>query len=136
MTAEDENGELKQLLEIKRAYRRSLTTFEEETRTKFERELAEGKKRLQGQYLESIVDAVFAEAAPTPPVEESAPALEPMLAPTPTPVEVKLVCPDCESPIALSDKFCPQCATPLKEDEKLGQQVGVTSRHIRTRGRS
>ena len=42
MTAENGNGELRQLLELKRAYRRDLTSLEKELRVKFERELVGG----------------------------------------------------------------------------------------------
>jgi hypothetical protein len=125
LTTENENGELRQLLEIKRTYRRNLTAFEEEVKAKFEREMADGKKRLQEQYLENIVDVVFAEPAPTAPAEGPAPT-EP--APSAAPAEVKPACPECGSSISPADKFCPQCAFPLESET-----VGTAGRRFRTR---
>ena len=58
------NGELRKQLEIKRAYRWDLASLEEDLRAKYERELADSKKRLKEQYLENVVDTVFAEPAP------------------------------------------------------------------------
>ena len=115
MTAENGDGELKQLLEIKRGYRRDLTSFEEELKAKFEHELVEGKKRLQSQYLENIVDVVFAEATPEPPVQESPPAPEPPRASTSVEVKKPGACPECGAPVDPEDKFCSQCAYPLRE---------------------
>jgi len=116
LTSENGNGEVKQLLEIKRNYHRNLVSLEMDLKAKFEHELAEGKKRLQGEYLENIVDVVFAET----PAKEPAPLPEPAPAPAPAVLlpEAKSACPECGSPISPSDKFCPQCAFPVKEDLK------------------
>jgi len=128
LTTENGNGELKQLLEIKRTYRRDLTSLEEELRVKFERELANGKRRLKEQYLENVVDTVFADSAPVKAVPEivepSAPA---------EPESPK--CPVCETPVAEGDKFCAECAAPLKEVEDDAPVVSQ-GREFRTRRRS
>jgi len=132
MTAENGNGEVKQLLEIKRNYHRNLISLEMDLKAKLERELADGKKRLKEQYLENVVDVVFAEATPSPPAEET------VVAP-PAPVQsesqwsgAKVLareCPECASSVRDDDKFCPNCAyplkDPLKEDEK---PVSIASR--------
>ncbi len=126
MTAENGNGELRQLLEIKRAYRKGLTSLEEELKVQFERDLADGKKRLKEKYLESVVDAVFAESAPpkTEAIEPSAP---------PEPESPK--CPECESPVDPMDKFCAECAFPLTEEVKNDAPVPSASRQLRKRRR-
>lgn len=119
MTSENGNGELKQLLEIKRAYRRDLTSAEQDLKAKFDQELADAKKRLKEKYLENVVDTVFAEAQP---VTVELEATEATIAVKP---EVKLDfkvsapsrCPDCEAKVEPAYKFCPQCAAPLKEEE-------------------
>ena len=49
MTAENGNGELRQLLGIKRAYRKDLASLEEQLKAQFERELAESKKTAEGE---------------------------------------------------------------------------------------
>jgi len=116
LTTENENGELRQLLEIKRTYRRDLASLEEELKARFEREVAEGKKRLKERYLENVVDAIFAEPTSTLPVEQ--PVLVPEPPPSPAPAEVKRACPECGSSISPTDKFCAQCAFPVKEDVK------------------
>ncbi len=113
MTADNGNGngELRKLLEIKRAYRKDLTLFHDELKVKFERELADGKKRLKEQYLENVVDTVFAE--PTKPT-----VVAPVAPVDPVPVEVPVPsprCPDCNAPVDLSDKFCAECSYPLKD---------------------
>jgi hypothetical protein len=141
LTAENGNGELRQLLEIKRGYRRDLTSLEEELRTKYERDWADGRKRLKEQYLENVVDTIFAE---TPPTSESAPK------PAPT-AEVRPIaeyepetvpapgkpprCPECNAPIDPTDKFCAKCAYPLQEDLKENVPVVTTGRKFRTRVR-
>lgn len=130
MTAENGNGngELRQLLEIKRAYRKGLTSLEEELKVQFERDLADGKKRLKEKYLENVVDAVFAESAPVPPkteiVEPSAPS---------EPESPK--CPECGSPVDPMDKFCAECAFPLTEEVKNDAPVSSASRQLRNRRR-
>ena len=98
MTAENGNGELRQLLGIKRVYRKDLASREEQLKAQFERDLAESRKRLKEKYLENVVDAVFAEPAPAPPRPEvamsSAPAeLEPSK------------CPECDNPVDPTGKF-------------------------------
>jgi len=137
MTAENGNGELKQLLEIKRSYRKGLTSFEEELKAKFERDLADGKKRLKEQYLEGVVDVVFAEPA-------ASQAMEPALTVTPQ-VEVKtevtskpesslpvIDCPGCGTRVDANANFCSRCAYPLKEGER---SVAPASRKLGTRVR-
>jgi|GEM_PF-6297763 len=114
MTAENGsgNGELRQLLEIKRAYRKDVATFEADLTAKFDRELEDGKKLLKQEYLEEVVDTVFADAPPAPSKLEAAKA------PASAPAEPESAkCPECESPVDPMDKFCAECATPLKESE-------------------
>jgi len=114
MTAENGNGELAQLVQIKRAYRKSVVDLETELKTRYEQELSDGRRLLKGRYLENVVDAVFGESSPAPP----APKPEQIQAPTPAPAEPEPPrCPECESPVDPMDKFCAECATPLKESE-------------------
>jgi hypothetical protein len=138
MTAENGNGELKQLLEIKRAYRKDLVSFEEDVRAKLERELADGKKRLKEQYLEKIVDTVFAEPPPSGPL-------------APVPVEVKTEpehppkgtivlaqeCPECGAPVHPEDKFCSRCAAPLTSlrEDRTEHEVAIAGRRAKRPGR-
>jgi hypothetical protein len=132
MTADNGNGngELRQLLELKRAYRRDLTSLEKELRVKFERELVDGKKRLKEQYLESVVDTVFAELAPVKPAPEAAPPE----ASVPK-ADVPPRCPDCDAPVDPTDKFCAECSYPLKEDVKDDAPVVSTGRRQSPRHR-
>ena len=133
MTAENGNGELRQLLEVKRAYRTDLAAFEADLKARYERELVDAKKRLKEQYLERIVDVVFAEAAP---VQEPSPG--PSLAPE-SAVEAKKsgMCPECDAPVGPDDKFCSKCAAPLKEeDERESQAVVSAGRKFSTRHRA
>jgi hypothetical protein len=141
LTVENGNGELKQLLEIKRGYRKGLTSLEEELKAKFERDLADGKKRLREQYLEGVVDVVFAEPA-------ASQAMEPTPIVTPQ-VEVKtevtskpgpslpvIDCPGCGARVDANARFCSQCAyplNPLKEDEKLVAATGRSKLGTRVR---
>ena len=114
MTAENGNGELAQLVQIKRAYRKSVVDLETELRTRYEQELSDGRRRLKGQYLENVVDAVFGESSPAPP----APKPEQIHAPASAPAEPESPkCPECDSLVDPMDKFCAECATPLKESE-------------------
>ena len=133
MTAENGNGngELRKLLEIKRAYRRDLASLEEDLRTKYERELADSKKRLKEQYLENVVDTVFAEPAPVKPVLEvaSPDASVPK-------ADVPARCPDCDAPVDPTDKFCAECSYPLKEDVKDDAPVVSVGCKFRKRRRS
>ena len=105
MSDENGNGELAQLLRVKRDYRKAAQDLEAELKTKFEENLANGKKRLKEQYLEKIVDVVFAETAPAVAVEEK------KVEPSPDPS----VCATCGSKLDLGAKFCSQCATPIEE---------------------
>ena len=138
MTAENGNGELRQLLEIKRAYRQDVAKTEADLRAKLERELAEAKKLLKEQYLEDVVDTVFAEATPAPPTPE------PVKAPPPASAEPESPkCPNCESPVDPMDKFCSECATPLTDEEENRNErpsmanfpVASTGSQLRTRRR-
>jgi len=133
LTVENCDGELRQLLEVKRAYRTDLAAFETDLKARYERELADAKKRFKEQYLERIVDVVFAEAAP---VQEPSPQLA--LPPEPA-VEVKKsgICPECDAPVGPDDKFCSKCAAPLKEeDERESQAVVSAGRKFSTRHRA
>jgi hypothetical protein len=126
MTAENGNGELRQLLDIKRAYRQGLTTLEGQLKADYERDLADGKKKLKEKYLENVVDVVFTEPAPPATVEVEAKEATIALRP-----EVKLdvkvsapgVCPECEAKVDASDKFCSQCAFPLTEPVEKGADM-------------
>jgi len=134
MSAENGNGELRQLLEIKRGYRKELASLEEELKTKYELDLADGKKCLKEQYLENVVDTVFAEPAPVHVT------VEPKTETEPTPkgagtVVLAQECPECGAPVHPEDKFCSRCAAPLKEDEKLGESVAIAGRKRSTRVR-
>jgi len=145
MTAENGNGELRQLLDIKRAYRKGLTTLEGQLKADYERDLADGKKKLKEKYLEQVVDAVFAESPPTPPATVEVEAKEATIALRP---EVKLdvkvstpgKCPECDAPVDPMDKFCSQCAFPLtepveKEADMSDFPVVSAGRKFRTRVR-
>jgi hypothetical protein len=131
---ENGNGELRQLLEIKRSYRKGLTSFEEMLKVQYERDLTDGKKRLKEKYLENVVDVVFAESAPAKPKPEVAP---PEAAPEPESPK----CPDCGTPVAEGDKFCSDCACPLiEEPEKKGVDmsewpVASAGRRLKSRRR-
>lgn len=133
MAVENENGELRQLLEIKRTYRRNLMSLEEELKAKYERELADGKKRLKEEYLESVVDVVFAEPAPPSP-SPPAPVEETKLEPA-SEMKQPGVCPECDAPVGPDDKFCAKCAFPLKEEVKDEAPVVSAGRRIRARVR-
>jgi hypothetical protein len=141
MTAENDNGELKQLLELKRGYQKELAEREAELKAECERKVAAAKKELQGKYLEKVVDTVFAEPAPAPePTREVAPAegtrviagYEPETVPTP---EKPSRCPECNAPIDPMDKFCSECAAPLQEEVKEDAPVPSAGRKPRTRHR-
>jgi hypothetical protein len=131
MTAENGNGQLAQLVQIKRAYKKSVADLETELKTKYEQELSDGRRRLKGQYLENVVDTVFADSTPVKAVpgivEPSVPA---------EPESPK--CPECETPVAEGDKFCANCAAPLIDPLKEGQDdapVVSTGRRFRARVR-
>jgi hypothetical protein len=128
MTAENGNGELRQLLEIKRAYRQGLTSLEGQLKTDYERDLADGKKKLKEKYLEQVVDAVFAESAPVAPKVEVAEPSAPAEPESPK-------CPECESPVDPMDKFCAECAFPLTEEVKNDASVPSAGRKLRPRRR-
>jgi hypothetical protein len=137
LTIENENGELRQLAAIKRAYRKALTSLEEELKTKFERELADGKKKAKEEYLESVVDVIFAEPAaaqvevPAPVVSQVEVKTEVASKPAaPLPV---IDCPGCGARVDATANFCAQCAFPLKETEK--NVVAASSRKLGSRVR-
>jgi hypothetical protein len=128
---EHENGELRQLLEIKRAYRTDLTSLEEELKAKFERELADGKKRLKEEYLEKVVDTVFAEPAEVAVEVKDAtvkivPEVEIKTEVTPAPSPPVTSCPECGTTVDVRDKFCPQCAFPLRDESETVGTAGRT----------
>lgn len=107
--AENGNGEVKQLAGVKRAYRGKVASLEADLRAKFEADLADGKKRLKNEYLEAVVDVVFADDAR--PVEVAPKVTETIEAKSdPT------KCPECGAPIDPMDKFCSECAYPLREE--------------------
>lgn len=127
MTAENGNGELRQLLEIKHAYRQGLTSLEEQLKADYERDLADGKKKLKEKYLENVVDVVFAESSPAPKAEVAEPS---------APAEPESPkCPECGSPVDPMDKFCAECAFPLTEEVKNDAPVPSASRKLRPRRR-
>ena len=128
MTAENGNGELRQLLGIKRAYRQGLTSLEGQLRADYERDLADGKKKLKEKYLEQVVDAIFAESAPAAPKVEVAEPSAPAEPESPK-------CPECGSPVDPMDKFCAECAFPLTEEVKNDAPVPSASRQLRKRRR-
>jgi hypothetical protein len=141
LTAENGNGELRQLLEIKRGYRQDLISLEEELRTKYERDLADGRKHLKEQYLENVVDTIFAETPPTPesgPKPAPAEGVRPIAGYEPETVpasEKPPRCPECNTPVDPTDKFCAECAYPLQEDLKENAPVVTTGRKFGTRVR-
>jgi hypothetical protein len=111
MDTENGNGELKQLLGIKRAYRKDLADAEERLKADFDRNLAEQRKHLKDQYLEKVVDTVFGESVP------AAPRPEPVV-PSSSAEPESPKCPECGSPVDPMDKFCAECAFPLTEEKK------------------
>ena len=129
MTAENGNGELRQLLDIKHAYRKDVSEYEADLTEKYERELAQAKKQMKEKYLEKIVDTVFADttsAQPTKPEPASNEAPE---------VKEQATCPECDSSVNPSDKFCSHCASPLREGES-SESVPITSRKFKSRRRA
>jgi hypothetical protein len=135
MSAENGNGELRQLLEIKRGYRKDLASLEEELKTKYELDLADGKKRLKEQYLENVVDTVFAEPAPVHVTVEPNPETEP----TPTgagTVVLAQECPECGAPVHPEDKFCSRCAVPLTSprEDRTEHEVATAGRRSKRPG--
>ena len=124
MSDENGNGELAQLLRVKRDYRKAAQDLESELKAKFEENLAKGEKRLKEQYLEKIVDAVFAETAPVVAVEEK------KVEPPPDPS----VCATCGSKLDLGAKFCSQCASPIEEGDLKDANVTKIAFASRKRG--
>lgn len=142
MTIEIEhgNGELKQLLGIKRAYRKSLSEAEQRLKANFERDLTDERKRLKDQYLEKVVDTVFSETPAAP--EKGATKTEVVAGYQPETVPAREApprCPECNAPVDPMDKFCSECAYPLKEEkasEVEGDAIlGVAGRQRRSRRR-
>jgi ribosomal protein L40E len=128
--SENGNGELAALLSVKRGYKNELVNLEAELRSKFDRDLAEGKKALKENYLEQIVDVIFAEAAFQEPEKKQEPPAR-VVEPKPS------VCSECGAKLDLGAKFCSQCANPVEEEEKNeGTAVVSTSRIHSSRGRS
>jgi len=131
MTAENGNGELRQLLEIKRNYRKDLEAREAELKAEYERELAGARKETKQKYLENIVDTVFAEPPVAPePKPEPAPTegVRPIAGYEPETVPLPERCPECDAPIDPMDKFCAECAAPLTEEVKQNAAVPSTGR--------
>jgi hypothetical protein len=125
MTAENGNGEVKQLVEIKRAYRQGLIALDDQLRAEYDRALVEGAKKLKEKYLEQVVDTVFAEPAQVAVEVKKATVsiaprveIETEVTPKPTPALPVTSCPECGITVDVRDKFCSQCGAPLKEDEK------------------
>jgi hypothetical protein len=143
LTIENGNGELKQLLEIKRTYRKDLEEREAQLRAEYERELAGARKELREKYLENVVDVVFAEPTSQKPVVEAeagAPSVtfeaKAETEPPPKPAGVVVLareCPECAAPVRPEDKFCSRCAFPLKESEKPAESVAIAGRKLRPR---
>jgi len=144
--AENGNGEVIQIAGIKRAYRGKVTSLEADLRAKFEADLTDGKNRLKREYLEAVVDVVFADDAL--PIEVNVRKAEISVDVTPKvsmTVETKHPgkCPECDSDVRPDDKFCSECATPLKtfdnegEDDPRSTLLGVAghSKRIRRRAR-
>jgi ribosomal protein L40E len=129
--SENGNGEVKELLEIKRRYHKNAAELEAKLLADFERDLTDGKKQLRERYLEQVVDVIFAETPPqkSPVVEEKKP--EPVEA-----VPGAKVCSECGARLDEGAKFCGQCATPV-EEEALKDVTKVASagrkRSIRVR---
>lgn len=129
--SENGNGEVKELLEIKRRYHKNAAELEAKLLADFERDLTDGKKQLRERYLEQVVDVIFAENPPqkSPVVEEKKP--EPIEA-----IPGAKVCSECGARLDEDAKFCGQCATPV-EEETLKDVMQVASagrkRSIRVR---
>jgi len=135
MTADNGNGELRELIQLRRSYRADLSRIEDQ-----EKALKTEKKDLKTRYIEvavDVADRIF------PDTVESKPAPAP--APSPKVEEVEAEpespkCPECETPVAEGDKFCANCAYPLKEEnENIGSsptRLTVTGSQRRPRRRS
>jgi hypothetical protein len=154
MTAENGNGELKQLLEIKRSYRKELAEREAELKAECERKVAAAKKELKGKYLEKVVDSVFAEPATAPEAKLEPPpsnmTVQYSSSQTPSAEGTRVIagyepekvpaavksprCPECNAPVDPTDKFCAECAYPL-EDVKENAPVVSSARKFRSRRR-
>ena len=142
--AENGNGEVIQIAGIKRAYRGKVTSLEADLRAKFEADLTDGKNRLKREYLEAVVDVVFADDAL--PIEVNVRKAEVSVDVTPKvsmTVETKHPgkCPECDSTVGPNDKFCAECAYPLKETEVTDEDprtklLGTTGSFRRKRRRA
>ena len=138
----EENGEVRQLLEMRRAFRECVLALESELKAKYERELKEGKSRLREQFYEDVVSFLdtapgFAEAPkaePTMPPEAKSEPEPTKTAEVPT---KSGVCPECDAKVDPDAKFCSQCAAPLKDeemkDEPTKETVASASRKRGTR---
>jgi hypothetical protein len=126
---ENGNGELAALLSVKRSYRNALVNLETELRSKFEQELADGKKALKEKYLEQIVDVIFQVTSQERQEKQESPALL---------VESKSPkCSECGAKLDPGAKFCSQCASPMEEEGKIEGSTVVSSGSIHSsRGRN
>jgi hypothetical protein len=126
---ENGNGELAALLSVKRSYRNALANLETELRSKFEQDLADGKKALKEKYLEQIVDVIFqVPAQEAKENQESAALLVESKSPK---------CSQCGAKLDLGAKFCSQCASPIEEEGKSEGTTVVSSGSIHSsRGRN
>jgi hypothetical protein len=119
---ENGNGELAALLSVKRSYRNALANLETELRSKFEQDLADGKKGLKEKYLEQIVDVIFQVPSQEVQEKQESPALS---------VESKSPkCSECGAKLDLGAKFCSQCASPIEEEAKNEGTAVVSSGSI------
>jgi hypothetical protein len=160
---EDENGDLRALVEIKRTYRSKVASLEADSKERYERELADGRKRLKEQYLDKVVAIVFGEPAPAEvPVETKEPAPEANAEPSSMTVQysssqassaegTRIIggyepetvparekpprCPECDAPVDPTDKFCAECAAPLEAQEVAGADAPVASTSSKFRKR-
>ena len=120
MTTENGNGELRQLIELKRNYRTESAKIQDEIKR-----LVEQKKQLKVDYIERAVD-IADRTFPEQP--------EPVLASTPAPASPQVrECPECGATVEAKDKFCSQCASSLKEH--VDDETTVASAGSRLRPR-
>jgi hypothetical protein len=126
--SENDNGELTALVSVKHSYSNELVNLEAELKSKFERDLADGKRALKEKYLEQIVDVVFQEPPQEQPKKPEPPALV---------VESKSsTCSQCGAKLDLGAKFCSQCASHVEEDGKNEGTTVVSAGRIHSSRRS